>query len=161
MGERRKVPALVLRSAIFNRQVLPLNVADFRETPPNGIHAVGVRFGRSPGKGIYRHRRLLRLEAPTRRPRLRLTWNSRRFIGPPLWVCQRSLCRHHALAENQRPFRQAWRQTYIEPAIRIRFVWMARQQIWSADGPRMRRRGLESAATQPLFQAAWFLAPLP
>src|SRR5262249_2471043 len=68
--ERRKVPLLVLRPAIFNRHVLPLNIADFREPPPNGIHAVGISFGRSWGKeSDHRHRRLLR--ARRERPRRR------------------------------------------------------------------------------------------
>src|SRR5262249_9175220 len=68
--ERRKVPVLVLRPAIFNRHVLPLNIADFRETPPNGLQAVGSTFKRSWGKeSDHRHRRLLRLrpERPRRR----------------------------------------------------------------------------------------------
>jgi hypothetical protein len=66
----RKAVVLVLRSAIFDRHVLSLDIADFRETAPDGVHAASISFGRSWGKeSDHRHRRLLRVrrERPCRR----------------------------------------------------------------------------------------------
>src|SRR5437868_15126713 len=40
--QRRKAIVLVLRAAIFDRHVVSLNIADFREASPDGVHAAGV-----------------------------------------------------------------------------------------------------------------------
>jgi PAS domain S-box-containing protein len=43
----RKAIVLVLRPAIFDRQILSLNIADFRETPPDCVRATSISFGQS------------------------------------------------------------------------------------------------------------------
>src|SRR5262249_32293508 len=68
--ERRTVRVWELCPAIFNRHVLPLNIADFHETSPNAIQAVGISFGGSWGKeSDHRHSGLLRVRRE--RPRSR------------------------------------------------------------------------------------------
>jgi hypothetical protein len=70
-GRSPQRSVLVLRPAIFNRQVLPLDIVDFREALPKGIHAVGISFERSWRKeSDHRHLRPLRAryEWPRSRP---------------------------------------------------------------------------------------------
>src|SRR5258705_5911748 len=62
---------LVLRPTIFDRHVWSLNIADFRETAPDGVHTANISFARSYRKESYHgHHGLLRThrERP-RKPR--------------------------------------------------------------------------------------------
>src|SRR5262249_12573025 len=79
--QRRKTIELVLRPAIFDRHVLSLNVADFRETPPDGVYAVSISFRRSWGEeSDHRHRGLRR--ARRNRPRGRHAADQRDEVAP-------------------------------------------------------------------------------
>ena len=80
--QRRKAIVLVLRATIFDRHVLSLNIADFRETPPDGVHAVSVSFGRSRRKEPdHGHHWLLR--ARNERPCCRRATESPEKFPPP------------------------------------------------------------------------------
>src|SRR5215472_11106139 len=60
---------------------MSLNIADFREIPPDRAHAAGIVFGRSWGKeSDHRHRRLL--GARRQRPR-RGAADKRDELAPP------------------------------------------------------------------------------
>jgi hypothetical protein len=72
---------LVLRPAIFDHYVLSINITDFRETPPDGVHAASISFARAWGKeSDHRDRGLLC--APHDRPCYRRAANELDKLAP-------------------------------------------------------------------------------